>query len=169
MSPLSRIPFLGLFFAVIILPSCYSEYQIQCKKDMEYKLMHFDTCYKYYECDHGKRYEKRCFPLLQRYDNATQNCQWFWKTPCETSPPPPESNITLPVCSPNDIYSRLYPGRCDQYFYCNRGILTVRSCNLFQRYDPGEKTCKLFFRYSCSVQQLPVSRSKNIFQKFINI
>ncbi|XP_075218210.1 uncharacterized protein LOC142322990 isoform X2 [Lycorma delicatula] len=95
---LDDVRMLSLLITLILFPVYITtdSTPTQCEAVGKYKVLHYESCSKYYLCVNGEVLETGCFPILRRYNNATQSCQWFWQTPCETSPPAPSLNLTLP-------------------------------------------------------------------------
>lgn len=47
-----------------------------------------------------------------------------------------------PTCGSGQSFKTVYPGDCSKYYDCSKGVLTVKPCSVYQKFDPTSLECR---------------------------
>uniref|UniRef100_A0A0A1XAV7 Peritrophin-44 n=1 Tax=Zeugodacus cucurbitae TaxID=28588 RepID=A0A0A1XAV7_ZEUCU len=102
------------------------------------------SCTSYYLCYHGQAIDMRCTDNLH-FNIHTAKCDFPEKVQCMIDRP--NANKCLPHVT--DFFP--HPQKCNYFYYCIKGFLTVQQCPFYYGWDIERRSCVLLDQAKCFV------------------
>ncbi|XP_039966142.1 uncharacterized protein LOC120778426 [Bactrocera tryoni] len=110
------------------------------------------SCTGYYLCYHGQAIEMRCTDNLH-FNIHTAKCDFPENVQCMMDRP--NANKCLPQVT--DFFP--HPQKCNYFYYCIKGFLTVQQCPFYYGWDIERRACVLLDQAKCFEGSRPSNTS----------
>lgn len=105
------------------------------------------SCSEFFLCYHGVAISMHCTDSLH-FNSITKKCDFPRNANCRVdgdvipnAPPKCDRNVFM------EVYP--HPTKCDYYYFCRKGYLSIQQCPFYYYFDAAMRTCRYSNGYQC--------------------